>query len=110
MIEPATQPILKNKAGAFVLPSQAAVRAAPQFPHVNSDNFAIVNAPGQMSDPIAGFSWVLLRRQPRHDAAALVQLFRWMVTSGQSCVAQVNDVPLPVAVQQQALQALNTIK
>jgi phosphate transport system substrate-binding protein len=102
---------LKNKAGAYVLPSQATVRAAAaQFPHVSYKKFSIVNAAGPTSYPIAGFSWVLLRQQPRHNAAALVQLFRWIVTGGQSYAAQLNYVPLPVTAQQQALQALNTIK
>jgi phosphate transport system substrate-binding protein len=102
---------LKNKAGAFVLPSQATVRAAAaQFPHVSYKRFSIVNAAGPMSYPIAGYSWVLLRQHPRHDAAALVQLFHWTVTSGQSYATQLNYVQLPTTVQRQALQALNGIK
>jgi phosphate transport system substrate-binding protein len=102
---------LKNKAGAYVLPSKATVgAAAARFPHVSYKSFSIVNAPGRTSYPIAGYSWVLLRQHPRRDAAALVQLFHWTVTSGQSYAAQLNYVPLPMAIQTQALQALNTIK
>jgi phosphate transport system substrate-binding protein len=102
---------IKNKAGAYVLPSQATVRAAAaQFPHVSYKKFSIVNAPGPTSYPIAGYSWVLLRQHPRHNAAALVQLVHWTVTSGQSYAAQLNYVALPTAVQMQALQALNSIK
>ncbi|HKC73520.1 MAG TPA: phosphate ABC transporter substrate-binding protein PstS [Chloroflexota bacterium] len=102
---------LKNKAGAYVPPTQVTVRAAAaQFPHVSSKTFAIVNAPGRTSYPIAGYSWVLLRQHPRRNGAALVQLFHWTVTSGQSYAAQVNYVALPTAVQMQALQALNGIK
>jgi phosphate transport system substrate-binding protein len=102
---------LENKAGAYVLPSQGTVgAAAAQFPHVSAKTFSIVNAPGRTSYPIAGYSWVLLRQHPRHNGAALVQLFHWTVTSGQSYAAQLNYVPLPKAVQLQALQALNRIK
>jgi phosphate transport system substrate-binding protein len=102
---------LKNKAGAYVLPTQVTVRAAAaRFPHVSAKTFSIVNAPGWTSYPIAGYSWVLLRQHPQRNGAALVQLFHWTVTSGQSYAAQLNYVPLPNAVQMQALQALNRVK
>ena len=102
---------LENKAGAYVLPSQGTVgAAAAQFPHVSAKTFSIVNAPGRTSYPIAGYSWVLLRQHPRRNGAALVQLFHWTVTSGQSYAAQLNYVALPMAVQLQALRALNGIK
>jgi phosphate transport system substrate-binding protein len=102
---------LKNKAGAYVLPNQMTVgAAAAQFPHVSAKSFSIVNAPGRTSYPIAGYSWVLLRQHPRRNAVALVQLFRWTVRSGQSYAAHLNYVALPMAVQMQALQALNGIK
>jgi phosphate transport system substrate-binding protein len=102
---------LENKAGAYVLPTQATVgAAAARFPHVSSKTFSIVNAPGRTSYPIAGYSWVLLRQHPRRNGAALVQLFHWTVTNGQSYAARLNYVPLPNAVQLQALQALNGIK
>jgi phosphate transport system substrate-binding protein len=102
---------LENKADAYVLPSQATVgAAAARFPHVSAKTFAIVNAPGRTSYPLAGYSWVLLRQHPRRNGAALVQLFRWTITSGQSYAAQLHYVALPTAVQRQALQALNGIK
>ena len=102
---------LENKAGAYVLPSQGTVgAAATRFPHVSAKTFSIVNAPVRASYPIAGYSWVLLRQHPRRNGAALVQLFHWTVTSGQSYAAQLNYVALPTAVQLQALQALNGIK
>jgi len=102
---------LENKAGVYELPSQATVgAAAAQFPHVSAKTFAIVNASGRTSYPIAGYSWVLLRQHPRRNGAVLVQLFHWTVTSGQSYAAHLNYVALPTAVQLQALQALNGIK
>jgi phosphate transport system substrate-binding protein len=102
---------LKNKAGAYVLPSQGTVgAAAARFPHVSYKTFSIVNAPGRTSYPIAGYSWVLLRQHPRRNGAALVQLFQWTVRNGQSYAAPLHYVPLPTPVQLQALQALNGIK
>jgi phosphate transport system substrate-binding protein len=102
---------IKNKAGAYVLPSKVTVgAAAAQFPHLSYTRFSIVNASGPTSYPIAGYSWVLLRQHPRRSGAALVNLFRWIVTGGQSYAAQLNYVPLPTAVRSQAMQALNSIK
>lgn len=102
---------LKNRADAFVFPNQTTVRAAAaQFPHVSYKDFAIVNAPGKTSYPIAGYSWVLLRQHPTKNAAALVKLFRWTTTSGQAYASALNYVPLPSNVQQQAIKALATIK
>lgn len=102
---------LKNRAGTFVTPSQATVgAAAARFPSVSYKNFAIVNAPGNESYPIAGYSWVLLRQHPTKNASALVKLFRWTTTSGQAYAARLNYVPLPANVRQEAIKALATIK
>jgi phosphate transport system substrate-binding protein len=102
---------LKNRAGAYVFPTQATVRAAAsQFPNVNYKRFSIVNALGPTSYPIAGYSWLLLRQHPRAHAKELVDLFRWLATSGQSYAGQLKYVPLPDNVQKQALKALGSIK
>ncbi len=102
---------LQNRAGAFIFPTQATVKAAAaQFPRVSYKDFSIVNAPGQTSYPIAGYSWVLLRQHPRSNAGDLVKLFRWMVTSGQQYASDLHYVPLPPNVQKQALSALGSAK
>ena len=102
---------LKNRDGAYLFPTQNTVKAAAsQFPKVNYKNFSIVNAPGKMSYPIAGYSWVLLRQQPRNNAQALVKLFRWTVSTGQMYASGLNYVALPSNVQKQAQSALNGIK
>lgn len=102
---------LKNKAGAFLFPTRTTVKAAAaRFPHASYKDFAIVNAPGKMSYPIAGYSWVLLRQQPKNNAQALVNLMKWTVTSGQMYAGALHYVPLPSNVQQEALKELKTIK
>ena len=102
---------LKNRDGAYLFPNQSTVKAAAaQFPHVSYKNFSIVNAPGKMSYPIAGYSWALLRQQPRNNAQALVKLFRWTVSTGQMYASGLNYVALPSNVQKQAQSALNGIK
>jgi phosphate transport system substrate-binding protein len=102
--------LLKNKAGAFVLPTQESIRAAgTQFPDINSRHYSIVNADDPAAYPIAGYSWALLRRQPRANGTALVALFRWLTTTGQQYAAQVHYVPLPPNVQQLATTILSTV-
>jgi phosphate transport system substrate-binding protein len=102
---------LQNRDGAFQFPTTATVtEAALQFPHVSAAAYSIVDAPGWLSYPIVGYSWVLLRQRPRRDAAALVRLFRWLVTNGQVYAAQLNYVPLPRTVQAEALTALQGIR
>ncbi len=102
---------LKNKDGAYLFPTQNTVKAAAaQFPNVNYKTFSIVNAPGMMSYPIAGYSWVLLRQHPRRGGADLVKLMRWTVTTGQMYAGQLNYVPLPSNVQKEAQSALDTVK
>jgi phosphate transport system substrate-binding protein len=102
---------LKNRDGAYLFPTQNSVKAAAsQFPNVSYKNFSIVNASGKMSYPIAGYSWVLLRQQPKNNAAALVNLMKWTVTSGQSYASGLNYVALPSNVQQEALNELKTVK
>jgi phosphate transport system substrate-binding protein len=102
---------LKNRDGAYLFPNQSTVKAAAaRFPHVSYKNFSIVNASGKMSYPIAGYSWVLLRQQPKNNAQALVKLFRWTVSTGQMYASGLNYVALPSNVQQQAQSALNGVK
>jgi phosphate transport system substrate-binding protein len=102
---------MQNKAGKYLFPSQATVRAAAaQFPNVSYKKFSIVNASGANSYPIAGYSWVLLRQNPKADGPILVTLFKWMTTTGQQYAGQLYYVPLPSNVQKEAASELATIK
>lgn len=105
--------LVHNRAGKFVAPSPATIMAAAASkPNVSATDFSIVNAPGAKSYPISGYSWVMLRQHPSSATKAheLVNLFRWMLTSGQSQAAAVNYVPLPANVRESALAQLKTIK
>jgi phosphate transport system substrate-binding protein len=108
-----TYAAVRNKAGAFVSPTLESVRAAAaQKATVNPADFSIVDQNGAASYPICGYSWVMLwKNQP--DATkgkALVDLFNWMVTSGQTYASRVHYVPLPSNVQSAARKALAAIR
>ena len=60
-----------------------------------------VNAPGDTSYPIAGFSWIIVFRNQK-DATkgpALVNLLKYVVHDGQQFAQPLDYAPLPKAVQ-----------
>lgn len=108
-----TYGLVENKAGKFVAPSPATVKAAAATkPNVTATNFSIVNASGDQSYPISGYSWVLLDQKQKSPAlkTALVDLFTWMEGPGQAQAASVNYVPLPSNVEQTALKGIKSLQ
>ncbi len=107
------QAAIKNANGKFVAASVAgATAAAAQNTSVSPTNFSISNEPGDTTYPIAGFSWVILKTS-YSDAAkgrAVVYLFKWLVTDGQTDGSALQYAPLPPAVAGLALSNLKTVK
>jgi phosphate transport system substrate-binding protein len=107
------QAAIKNANGKFVQASVAgATAAAGTNSSVSPTNFSITNAACDACYPIAGFSWVILYTA-YSDAAkgkAVVYLFKWLVTGGQSDGADLQYAALPFSVQQLALSNLKLIK
>ena len=107
------QAAIKNANGKFVQASvEGATAAAGTNNSVSPTNFSITNAACDACYPIAGFSWVILYTS-YSDAGkgkAVVYLFKWLVTNGQSDGKDLQYAPLPTAVQQLALTNLKTIK
>jgi len=107
------QAALKNANGKFVKASvDGATAAAGTNTSVSPTNFSITNAACDACYPIAGFSWVMLYSSYSEAAKgkAVVNLFKWLVTDGQSDSTDLQYAPLPTAVQQLALTNLKTIK
>jgi phosphate transport system substrate-binding protein len=108
-----TQAYIKNAAGNYVQASVAgATAAAAQNTSVGPTNFSITDEPGNDSYPIAGFSWVILPTSVSDSAKgrALVYLFKWLVTDGQSDGTSLQYAALPKPVQNLALTNLKTIQ
>ncbi len=107
------QAYLKNANGKFLQGSvDGATAAAGQKGSVSATDFSIVNQACDACYPIAGFSWVILRTS-YDDAAkgkAIVYLFKWLATTGQSEGSSLQYAPLPSAVQQLALTNLKLVK
>ena len=106
--------LLKNANGKFVAPSVAGAAAAGAGAAANmpADLKAVfVNAPGDDSYPIAGFSWIVVFQNQKDHAKgdAIVKMLKYTVTDGQQFAEPLDYAPLPKAVQDLALKAISTI-
>jgi phosphate transport system substrate-binding protein len=88
-----------NAAGKTVLPSLDGAKADAQSVTTIPDDlrFYIVNASGDASYPISGFSWVIVyKNQANADKGrAIANMLWWMTHDGQQYSAPLNYVPLP---------------
>jgi phosphate transport system substrate-binding protein len=107
------QAFLKNANGKLVQASvPGATAAAATNSSVSPTNFSITNAACDTCYPISAFSWVILFTSYSDTAKgkAVVYLFKWLVTTGQSDGTDLDYAPLPSSVQQLALANLKLIK
>jgi phosphate transport system substrate-binding protein len=107
--------MVKNMAGKFVKASletttAAAAGAASAMPA--DFRVSITNAPGDNAYPISSFTWLLLYQNPKDKATSktMVDFVKWALTDGQKYCADLGYAPLPPAVVQQEMKALDTIK
>jgi phosphate transport system substrate-binding protein len=106
--------VMQNQAGKFVEPSVAGAAAAGAGAANNmpADLKAVfVNAPGDGSYPIAGFSWIVVFKNQKDPVKGkeLVQMLNYVVTKGQEAAEPLFYAPLPKAVQDLDQQAIKTI-
>jgi phosphate transport system substrate-binding protein len=103
---------LENKDGSFVKPSEQSCAAALASVDLPENLRAFVPDPrGADSYPIVTFSWVLLRKSYKNPqtADAVRKLFEWSLQDGQHFASELGYVPLPPAVAEKALAAVNSI-
>jgi phosphate transport system substrate-binding protein len=108
-----TQAYLKNQNGKFLQASlDGASAAAAQKPTLSATDFSITDEPGDTSYPIAGFTWAFVRTSigDANKGKALVYLFKWLVTDGQTLATPLQYAPLPTTVQNLALTNLKLVK
>ena len=107
------QAALENKKKQWEVPNLKTVAAAAAaLPHVTATDFSIVNAPGKLAYPIAGYSWVLLYQHPSDATKGkdLAKLFTWTATTGQKFAKALDYVPLPANIQKLDVTTLKKIK
>ncbi|HVD00208.1 MAG TPA: phosphate ABC transporter substrate-binding protein PstS [Candidatus Dormibacteraeota bacterium] len=106
------QAYMKNGAGKFLQASAAgATAAAAGLSNVSATNFSITNMDGADAYPIASFSWVLLKKSysDAQKTKALVYLFKWLTTDGQTLGNTLDYAPIPSPVQAYALAQLKLV-
>jgi len=100
-----------NRAGQYVLPSLASVRAAAAAAAANmSRDFrvSLTDADGPDAYPIASFTWLLVPAH-FHDAArgeAMKKFLEWMLADGQALAPALLYAPLPAQVVAQERDAI----
>jgi phosphate ABC transporter phosphate-binding protein len=106
---------VQNAAGQFVQADLASVTAAASgaASAMTSDfRVSITNAPGKGAYPISSFTWWLLSGDVGGNAKkpALLELLRWMLTSGQKECSALGYAPLPREIVARELQSLTNLK
>jgi phosphate transport system substrate-binding protein len=105
----------QNKAGQYLDPKDPAVvqSAMADFGTDLGDKLAIsiVDAPGQQSYPIAGYTYLLIYMDMKDCAKAqkLVNFYKWAQSDGQKDATDLLYIPLPDAIKSQALSKLSQI-
>ena len=106
---------MQNASGQFVEPTVDATIAAAEggVAGLQKDiRTPIVNAPGAASYPIAGYTYILVYKQPK-DAAkgkAIADFLKWAMEDGQASAKDLLYAPLPkevVALNEKTIESLN---
>ena len=105
----------QNKAGSYVDPKDPKYvqNAMADFGTDMGQKLAIsiVDAPGEQSYPIAGYTYLLfyMDMQDCAKAKTLVAFYKWAQTAGQKDATDLLYIPLPDAVKQQALAKIDQV-
>ncbi len=90
--------LMKNKEGFFVKPCFDTFKSASKYAHWQPkrgfDNW-ITNAPGKNSWPIAGATFILLRKNQPKINERVVKFFNWAFKNGDTIAKKLIYVPLP---------------
>ena len=106
---------VQNSAGKFVRASTEAVTAAADAAakQMPADfRVSITNPPGDNVYPVSSFTWLLLYEDPqdKNQARTMVEFMKWALTDGQKFAPQMGYAPLPKAVVDLEMKALDKIK
>ena len=104
---------IKNRLGNYVYPSIDSVKSAMNLFKIPQDFCVyIVDAVGRESYPIAGFTFLLIRKDQKdlEKAKTLIKLIKWMYEKGDKSAEELLYVPLPEKIKKLALNKLKEIK
>jgi len=104
---------VQNKAGTFVNASLDSVTAAAAGVTMPDDfRVSITDPDGKDAYPISSFTWMLFYEKPSDKARAktMADFMKWALTDGQQFTQALGYAPLPKAVVDKELQALQKIQ
>lgn len=103
---------VQNRSGEFVTASLDSVTAAAASVAMPDDfRVSITNPDGKGAYPIASFTWILLNQNPKdkQSARTMADFMKWALTDGQKMAGELGYAPLPKAVVDRELQALEKV-
>jgi phosphate transport system substrate-binding protein len=106
---------LRNRSGAFVLPSVASMQAAVPADLTADLQGTLLNRPGATSYPIVSFTWLVFYRDQAYDgrsrerAVAIYDLVSWLLGDGQSLALPLQYGGLPESVRKAAIALLEQL-
>ena len=106
---------VQNKAGEFVTASLDSVTAAAASTAASMPEdfrISIANADGKGAYPIASFTWLLFYQNPsdKESGRRMSEFMKWALGDGQKFAGPLGYAPLPRAVVEKELQALQKIQ
>ena len=106
---------VRNVNGKYIQASLASVTAAAEnLPAERQADFrpSITNAAGKNAYPVASFTWLLVPEEglDTQKRAALLDLVRWVLTSGQKQCAALGYAALPESVASSELRTLDSLR
>ncbi len=100
---------VKNKSGAYIEPCNETVLAATNGVTYPADlRFDLTDGSDPHAYPITGTTWALIYQNQTNasKAAALINFFSWVLTTGQDMTSSVNYQPLGKDLQQKCIDQL----
>jgi len=106
---------VQNAEGEFVRASEQSVTAAAAGAAADMPadfRVSITNAPGAGAYPISSFTWILLYETPKDlgQSKVMVDFMKWALSDGQKFASELGYAPLPAAVVEMELKALEKVK
>lgn len=106
---------LRNRSGAFVLPTLPSIQAAIPSDLPADLQGTLLNRPGTAAYPIVSFTWLVLYKDQAYDgrsrerAVAIYDLVSWIIGDGQALAEPLQYSSLPESARKTAMALLKQL-
>ncbi len=104
---------VKNAGGEFVEPTLASVRAAASSVSMPDDfRVSITNSQGAGAYPVSSFTWLLIPSKITDPVRkkAIKNFVSWMLTEGQKMTEPLSYAPVPAAIVEREIKAIDKVQ